>query len=266
MATFILIHGSFHAAWNWHKVVPLIQKAGHQAIAIDMPGHGLDKTPIHKVTFRDCINKVTACIDTIDEKVILLAHSRNGMIISQVAEERPNKIFKLVYLAAYLIPNGKSMMDFAIQDKHSLVYQNVIPKVSERRIEKMSALFKKKLLRKLLTLIIPKSKKTHKLKKNVFRKALYHDCPDEITELANVLLSPEPNMPGFPTLKLSKRKYGSISKIYIECLQDKAVTLKLQRIMHKESPCEMVYQLNSSHSTFFSMPKELTAILLKTTP
>ena len=263
MTTFILIHGSFHAAWNWHKVIPPLEQKGHKTIAMDMPGHGLDTTLLHKVTFRQCVDKVIRQLDAINDPVVLLAHSRNGMIISQVAEERPEKIKKLVYLAAYLIPNGKSMMDYAILDKESLVYQNIHPKVSESGIEKILGLFKKTMTRTLLEWITPKHRRTHSLDKKTFRDALYHDCPDEITELANVLLTPEPNFPGFVPLTLTEEKYGSVSKVYIECLQDRAVTLNLQRRMQEESPCEIIYQLDSSHSPFFSMPDQLVEILLK---
>ncbi len=58
MKTFILIHGSWHNAWNWHKVVPMIEAAGHRAIAIDLPGMGRDKTPIEEVRFFDTVQKV----------------------------------------------------------------------------------------------------------------------------------------------------------------------------------------------------------------
>ncbi len=38
MSTFVLIPGAGGAAWYWHRVVPLLQKAGHDAIAVDLPG------------------------------------------------------------------------------------------------------------------------------------------------------------------------------------------------------------------------------------
>jgi pimeloyl-ACP methyl ester carboxylesterase len=38
MATFILIPGAGGVAWYWHRVVPLLQAAGHEAIAVDLPG------------------------------------------------------------------------------------------------------------------------------------------------------------------------------------------------------------------------------------
>jgi len=30
MADFLLIHGAWHGAWCWKKLVPELQKAGHQ--------------------------------------------------------------------------------------------------------------------------------------------------------------------------------------------------------------------------------------------
>jgi len=36
--TFVLIPGAGGAAWYWHRVIPLLQEAGHEAIAVDLPG------------------------------------------------------------------------------------------------------------------------------------------------------------------------------------------------------------------------------------
>ena len=37
MTTFVLIPGAGGSAWFWHRVVPLIEQAGHEAIAVDLP-------------------------------------------------------------------------------------------------------------------------------------------------------------------------------------------------------------------------------------
>ncbi len=37
MTRFVLIPGAGGAAWYWHRVVPLLQAAGHEAIAVDFP-------------------------------------------------------------------------------------------------------------------------------------------------------------------------------------------------------------------------------------
>ena len=45
MATFVLVHGAWHGAWCWDKVVPLLEAKGHTVVAPDLPGHGDDETP-----------------------------------------------------------------------------------------------------------------------------------------------------------------------------------------------------------------------------
>ena len=38
MSTFVLIPGAGGTAWYWHRVVPLLREAGHEAIPVDLPG------------------------------------------------------------------------------------------------------------------------------------------------------------------------------------------------------------------------------------
>jgi pimeloyl-ACP methyl ester carboxylesterase len=235
MKTFILIHGSWHSAWNWHKVVPLLEKAGHRALAIDLPGMGRDKTPIQEVTMKSTVEKICELIDNITGKVILVGHSKNGIMISQVAEYRPNKIEKLVYLAAYLIPNGKTQREYSIQDTEKWLkpYVTHYPETN-----------------------------SHTLQPAIYKEGLYHDCEDDITELAKVLLSHEPVESGIMPLHLTEENYGTVPRVYIECTEDRAVTPFIQRKMYTEMPCEKIYSLPTSHSPFFSKPNELVNILL----
>ena len=235
MKTFILIHGSWHSAWNWHKVIPLIEKAGHEAIAIDLPGMGRDKTPIQEVKMKTTVEKICQVIDSVPGKVILVGHSKNGIMISQAAEYRPDKIKKLVYLAAYLIPNGKTQKEYSMLDTGGWLR----PHVTQH----------------------PETN-SHTLQSTIFKEGLYHDCADEITDLAKVLLSNEPVESAITPLQLSEENFGRIPRFYIECTEDRAVTPFIQRKMHTETPCEKVYSLPTSHSPFFSKPKELVNILL----
>jgi pimeloyl-ACP methyl ester carboxylesterase len=237
MKTFILIHGSWHSAWNWHKVVPLLEKAGHRALAIDLPGMGKDKTPIQEVTMKSTVGKICELIDSIAGKVILVGHSKNGIMISQAAEYRPDKIEKLVYLAAYLVPNGKTQREYSLQDTGGWLkpYVTQYPETS-----------------------------SHTLQPSIYKEGLNHDCDDDIIELAKVLLSHEPVESSITTLQLTEENYGSVPRIYIECTEDRAVTPFIQKKMYTEMPCEKVYSLPTSHSPFFSKPKELVDILLQT--
>jgi ketosteroid isomerase-like protein len=39
VSTFVLLPGAGGSAWYWSRVVPLLADAGHEAIAVDLPGH-----------------------------------------------------------------------------------------------------------------------------------------------------------------------------------------------------------------------------------
>jgi pimeloyl-ACP methyl ester carboxylesterase len=234
MKTFILIHGSWHSSWNWHKVAPLLEKQGHKAIAIDLPGMGRDKTSIQEVKMKTTVERICRLIDSIEGKVILVGHSKNGIMISQAAEYRPEKIEKLVYLAAYLVPNGKTQKEYSAQDTEGVLK----PYVTMH--EDLNA---------------------HTLRPEIYKEGLYADCDDHITELAKLLLSHEPVESGITPLQLSEENYGRIPRYYIECTEDKAVTPFIQKKMYTEIPCKKIYTMATSHSPFFSRPEELTGIL-----
>ena len=38
MTAFVLVPGAGGMAWYWHRAVPLIRAAGHEPIAVDLPG------------------------------------------------------------------------------------------------------------------------------------------------------------------------------------------------------------------------------------
>ena len=70
MATFLLVHGAWHGAWCWEKVVVALEAAGHRAIAIDLPGHGDDPTPPENVTLASYSQAIRAVAHSAPEAVI----------------------------------------------------------------------------------------------------------------------------------------------------------------------------------------------------
>jgi pimeloyl-ACP methyl ester carboxylesterase len=234
--TFILIHGSWHSAWNWHKVTPLLEKGGHRVFAIDLPGMGRDKTPIQNVTMEMSVAKICDIIDSVEGKVILVGHSKNGIMISQAAEYRPDKVEKLIYLAAYLIPDGKTQREYSVQDTQGVLKPYVT---------------------------MHKETNSSTLGVEIYKEGLYPDCENYIIDLAKVLLSHEPFITGVTSLKLTELNFGRIPRYYIECTEDRAVTPFIQQKMYTETPCKKVYKMQASHSPFFSKPDELVEILLE---
>ena len=235
MATFVLVPGSWHGAWCWYKVVPPLVKEGHRAVALDLPGHGTDHTPVARITLESYVNSVCNAIEGLPSPVVLVGHSRGGIVISQVAEKIPEKLAKLVYVAAFLIPDGQPMLPTALSDKESLIVSNL--EVNEKE-------------------------GWHMPRRSAFKDAMYHDCSAEDVELASSLLTREPNAPGATPLRLTKERFGSVERIYIETLDDRGLTNQLQRKMYAALPCSEVLSMRTSHSPFLSAPRELAENLL----
>jgi hypothetical protein len=74
-------------------------------------------------------------------------------------------------------------------------------------------------------------------------------------------MTPEPLKPLVTKLLVTAQRFGRVPRTYIECLQDRTVTLAAQRRMQAALPCEPVLALDSDHSPFLSQPQDLALLL-----
>ncbi len=235
MTSIVLIPGAWHGAWCWHKITPLLEAAGTRVIAPDLPSMGTDVTPPDVITLDYWARFVADLVSREPEPVVLVGHSRGGIVISQAAELVPERIRKLVYLAAFLLPAGETLANSANQIEDSLVPPNMIPAASG------------------LTCVVRAS---------VLREAFYGLCTDADFEFARERLTPEPLKPLVTPLQLTQARYGKVPRAYIETRQDRAVTPTAQRRMLAALPCDPVASLDSDHSPFLSQPEALARILI----
>jgi pimeloyl-ACP methyl ester carboxylesterase len=54
MASFVLVHGSWHGGWCFDAVKALLEAEGHEVIAPDLPGMGGDEAALRGVRNRSC--------------------------------------------------------------------------------------------------------------------------------------------------------------------------------------------------------------------
>jgi hypothetical protein len=91
--------------------------------------------------------------------------------------------------------------------------------------------------------MIPKADGVIDIKQEAIHEALYAFCSLEGSAFAPSHFRFEPGAPfGHPVTTTAER-WGRIPRYYIERLRDRAITLKLQQDMQKDSPCQQTFPL-----------------------
>ena len=234
MGTFVLVHGGWNGGWCWEKVVPLLEEAGHRAEAPDLPGSGDDPTPIHEVSLQGYADRIAGVLDAQPEPVVLVGHSSGGTVISQAAEQRPDKVELLVYLAAFLLRDGETLFGAAENETGSLVLPN---------------------------LVMSEDGASDTIRGDAVREALLHDCPEEDVQRAKARFAPQALAPFATPLSITEENFGRVPRAYIRTLQDRAISPPFQEYMYERLPCREVLTMGTRHSPFFAAPEELAGHL-----
>src|SRR5262249_31835034 len=104
---FVLVHGMSHGAWCWELLEPLLRRAGHRVLAVDLPGHG---RRAHERGRAGIATYARAVADAMTQGG---AHDPgravSGAVIPKVAERVPARLCPLVFLAAVVLPHGGSL-------------------------------------------------------------------------------------------------------------------------------------------------------------
>jgi pimeloyl-ACP methyl ester carboxylesterase len=237
--TFILVHGAWQGAWAWETIVPRLEAAGHRAIAVDLPGNGHDETPPGDVDVHLYARHIASTIDGITGPVALVGHSMGGTAVAQACELRPERIALAIYLAAFLLPDGMSVMMFYEQYLESWMHG------ATTRVTRSAD--------GLLSSIDPASA----------AEVFYHQADPAVAAAAARRLTPQPEGGRSSKLSLSPQRFGQVRRVYIEATQDRSVHLPLQRRMQALTPCLEVFSLDTDHAPQLSAPAALTALLLE---
>jgi pimeloyl-ACP methyl ester carboxylesterase len=111
---FVLVHGSWHGAWCWSRVLPLLRGAGFDAHAVTLTGVGERAHLLgNNINLTTHINDVLGLIAAEElTRIVLVGHSYGGRVITGVADallsaEKVN-LQHLVYLDAVVPKSGES--------------------------------------------------------------------------------------------------------------------------------------------------------------
>ncbi len=234
--TYVLVHGAFADVHVWDKVKPLIAAKGNKVVTINLPGHGADTTDPHILNLQMYVKVVADSINAQPGKVILVGHSMAGMIISAVAEQMPDKIKCLVYVAAYLPQNGESLRSLSSRDTASLVGRNFE---------------------------YAKDYSTARMKPDAIASIICDDCGPAIKKTLPSYLKAEPLGPFNDKVSLSPEKFGQVVKYYIFTTQDRSISYPFQQSMvNANGTVKKKFTMQTSHLPFVVKLNELTNILL----
>lgn len=97
--TVVLVHGAFADGSSWNKVIPLLEKAGLNVVAVQNSLDSLDGD----------VAVTNRAIAAAQGPVVLVGHSWAGAVISDANVD--DKVKSLVYVAAYAPDDGQSVFD-----------------------------------------------------------------------------------------------------------------------------------------------------------
>ncbi|MBD3648390.1 MAG: alpha/beta fold hydrolase, partial [Pseudomonadales bacterium] len=179
------------------------------------------------------VDRVVATLDECDAPAVLVGHSMGGGVIAQTGERAPDKIERLVFVAAFVPRDGESMLDLTGSNQATVLRDNL--EVSSDRS----------------VLTVPES---------LIQPAFYHDCDEEDIALARERLRPQNAAVFAERFSLTDENFGSLEKQFIECIEDQVINILSQRQMARRAGC-LINTLQTSHSPFFSAPAALAACI-----
>jgi pimeloyl-ACP methyl ester carboxylesterase len=234
VGTVVLVHGAFHGAWCFDRVVPLLEDAGLEVIALDLPGHG--SSPLPFTDLHGDANFVREALDSLTDDVVLLGHSYGGAVITE-AGDHP-RVRHLVYLSAFTLDADESCNGVTADSRSRFPHEGRPNLAAGRTVH---------------------SDGTMSVAAEAMRQSAYNDCDEETAAWATRLIGRQPlaNLGQAP----SRVAWRLRPSTYIVCTEDMGIHPMLQEIF--AARCSERRELHAGHSAFASRPSEVSEILVE---
>jgi pimeloyl-ACP methyl ester carboxylesterase len=179
---------------------------------------------VAQVSLQGYVESLCDLIETIGQPVVLVGHSMGGIVISQLAQQRPERIERLVYLTAMLPRSGQSLVDNVLERREVELAQPADGGLSLSLSESSLAEF------------------------------FYHDCLQQLP-WAKARLVPQALAPFVTPVALSDDRFGRLPRSYIHCRADRVVEFGNQRRMVRATPCDSTVVLDCGHMAMLADPQ-----------
>lgn len=239
---FLFVHGGFHAAWCWERTIAELEDLGHQAVAVDLPGHGARLSEESTLA-----NRREAVAAVIEDGDVVVGHSGGGFDATLGVDVVPEKVSHVVYLAAALPREGRSyteaMTGTNLEDGE--VNGDVGEMLSYLHFADDGAM-------------------TFADFDGAW-KYFYHDCDEDTARWAFDRLGPERfGDTTFNPVSVPNFWAADLPRSFILCQQDQAMPRELADRIARRLGVEQL-TIDASHSPFLSRPRELAELLVHAT-
>lgn len=232
--TTVIVHGAFQTAAAWTDVADRLRATGEEVIVVDLPGRPGDLVDPHGLTLEGYRDAVLAALGD-RQAVTLVGHSFGGFTISAVAEAAPDKVRRLVYVAAYVPANGESLQTLSATDEGTkFTGENFVLAADYGSAS-----------------VLPRD-----------RVLIFANDADDGTAkaIADGLVA-EPLPPMAAPVMLTESRFGTVAKAYVRTLRDHAVSPALQDRMIARAGITDVVDLDTGHAPAATAPDRLGEIL-----
>lgn len=112
----ILIPGLWLDASSWRDVTPALEAAGHRVHPLTMPGLGEPAATSADIGIAEWVAAAVAAVDALDGDVVVVGHSGGGNVAWGVADARPDRVGRVVFVDTAPPPSGNGISEFEIVD------------------------------------------------------------------------------------------------------------------------------------------------------
>lgn len=236
---FVLVHGGFHAAWCWSRIIPALERLGHHAVAVDLPGHGARCDEVSTLA-----NRREAIASVLESGDVLVGHSGGGFDATLAADAAPEKVSHMVYLAACLPREGRSYTE-------AMTMSNSEDGAIDGDVGKM-----------LEYLHFDEHGAMTFADFAAAWDYFYHDCDETTARWAFERLGPE-RFGDTTVAPVSVANFwaADLPRSFIRCQQDRSLPRWLADVVAQRLGVEQL-TIDTSHSPFLSRPAELADLLV----
>ncbi len=232
----LLIHGAWQGGWAFGALVPELVACGWRCAAPDLPENGQPGAPPGPASLDAYVAHLSPLLAA---RTVLVAHSGAGVIASQLAEDHPDRVRCIIYLAGMMLPDGMAYEDLI----RALIDEGVAAGGINPH------------------LVWSRDRTFTEVPAAAAMEIFLHDCPPDAARSAAAALRPQRESGRILRASLTPERWGRTPKLYVEAVNDRSIVLAAQRRMQSLTPDAVVASIETGHVPQLAAPAALARAL-----